>query len=100
MGQIDHYTSIANAKKASRDMLIKELEVAKKELTVEAQEELKLESPGDENKDKVKNDTANWLILYMMEEKLPTPKSGSCADPSELAIYFNELPTLTKETRE
>ena len=59
MGQINHYTSVANAKKASRDMLIKELEVAKKELTEAAQEELKLESTGDENKDKIRKSLPN-----------------------------------------
>ena len=34
----------------------------------------------------------------MKEEKLPTPKPENWADPSELAIYINELQALTKET--
>ena len=81
-------------------MLIKELEVAKKELTEAAQGELKLESTGVENRDKVRNDTANQLLLYMKNEKLPTLKAGNREDPYELAIYINELPTITKDTRE
>ena len=36
----------------------------------------------------------------MEKEQLPTPKAGSCEDQDELAIYKNELPTITKETRE
>ena len=31
---------------------------------------------------------------------MPTPKPGNWADPSELAIYINELPTITKESQE
>ena len=38
--QVDKYTSIASAKKANKDKLIKELEVAKKALTETLQEEL------------------------------------------------------------
>ena len=100
MSQIKYNTNRANAKRASRDMLVKESEVAMKELTEPAQGELKHESTGDENRDKVRNDTANWLLLYMEKEKLPTPKAGSHEDQDELAIYINELPTITKETRE
>ena len=36
----------------------------------------------------------------MKNEKLPTLKAGNREDPYELAIYINELPTITKDTRE
>ena len=36
----------------------------------------------------------------MEKEQLPTPKAGSREDQDELATYKNELPTITKETRE
>ena len=84
--QVDNYTSIAGAKKATRDMLIKELEVAKKEFTEGAKEELKLESIGDENKDKIREDTAKQLIHFVKEDRLPTPKPGNQTEENELAI--------------
>ena len=58
MSQIDYNTNRANAKKASRDTLVKELKVAKEELIKSAQDERKQESTGDQNKDKVRNNTA------------------------------------------
>ena len=69
MGQIDHHTSFVSAIKASRNMLIEESEVVKKELTEAAQEELNGESTGDENKDEIRYDTAYRLLHYMKEEK-------------------------------
>ena len=36
----------------------------------------------------------------MEKEKLPLPKAGSFEDPDALTIYINELPIITKETRE
>ena len=100
MSQVDKYTSIAGAKKATRDKLIKELEVSKKKLTETAQEELKLQSTSDENKEKIRDETAKQLIHYLKENKLPTPKPGNWADQSELVIYIYELQALTKETQE
>ena len=47
MSQIEYNTNRANAKKASRDTLVKELEVAKKELVESAQDERKKESTGN-----------------------------------------------------
>ena len=58
MSQIEYNTNRANAKKASRDMLVKEFEIAKKELVESAQDERKQESTGNQNRDKVKSDTA------------------------------------------
>ena len=58
MSQIKYNTNRANAKKASRDTLVKELKVAKEELVKSAQDERKQESTGDQNKDKVRSDTA------------------------------------------
>ena len=47
MSQIEYNTNRVNAKKASRDTLLKEFEVAKKELVKSAQDERKQESTGD-----------------------------------------------------
>ena len=41
MSQIEYNTNRANAKKASRDMLVKEFEIAKKELVESTQDERK-----------------------------------------------------------
>ena len=41
-----------------------------------------------------------WLIHYMKEDRLPTPKPGNQTDQSELTIYINELEALTKESGE
>ena len=62
MSQIEYNTNRANAKKASRDTLVKELKVAKEELIKSAQDERKLESTGDPNKDEVRNDVATQII--------------------------------------
>ena len=58
MSQIEYNTNRANAKKASRDMLVKEFEIAKKELVKSAQDERKQEPTGNKNRDKVKSDIA------------------------------------------
>ena len=47
MSQIEYNTNRANSKKASRDTLVKELKVAKKELVKSVQDERKQESTGD-----------------------------------------------------
>ena len=58
MSQIEYDTNMANAKKASRDSLLKEFDIAKKELIKLTQDERKQESTGDKDKDKNKTDTA------------------------------------------
>ena len=45
-------------------MLVKEFEIAKKELIESAQDEQKQESTGNQNKDKVRNDTATRILLH------------------------------------
>ena len=99
--QDNKYTSIASAKKATKDKLTREMEVAKKALTEALQEELnnQTESTGDENRDKIRKDTAKWLIHFIKDDRLPTLKPGNRTDQSELAIYINELQALTKETQ-
>ena len=54
MSQIDYNTNRANAKKASRDSLLKEFDTAKKVLINLTQDERKQESTGDKDKDKVR----------------------------------------------
>ena len=100
MSQIEYNTNRANAKKASRDTLVKEFEIAKKELVESAQDERKQESTGDQNRDKVKSDTATWILLHLDKDQLPTPRAGNWGDQEEPVIYENELQALTKETRD
>ena len=97
MSQIEYNTNRANAKKASRDTLLKEFEVAKKELVDSAQDEWKQESTGDQNRDKV---TATRILLHLDKDQLPTPRAGNRIEQEEPIIYENELQALTKETRD
>ena len=57
MSQIEYNINRENATKASRDMLVKEFEIAKKELVESAQDEWKQEPTGNQNRDKVKSGT-------------------------------------------
>ena len=100
MSQIEYNTNRANAKKASRDILVKEFEIAKKELVESAQDERKQESTGDQNRDKVKSDTATRILLHLDKDQLPTPRAGNRGNQEEPIIYENELQALTKETRD
>ena len=65
MSQIEYNTNRANSKKASRDSLLKEFDIAKKELIKLTQDERKQESTGDKDKDKVKTDTAARVLLHL-----------------------------------
>ena len=56
--QIEYNTKRANAKKASRDSLLKEFTTAKTELIKLTQDERKLETTGDPDKDKTRANTA------------------------------------------
>ena len=87
MSQIEYNTNRANAKKASRDTLVKELEVAKKELVESAQDEQKQESTGNQNKDKVRSDTATQILHLLDKDTLPTPRAGNRDNQEELVIY-------------
>ena len=99
MSQIDYNTNRANAKKASRDTLVKKLKVVKEELIKSAQDEQKQESTGDQNKDKVRSDTAAQILHLLGKDTLPTPRAGNGEDHEELVIYEDELQSLTQETR-
>ena len=57
--QVDNYKSIASPKESNKDRLIKTVEFARKALTDTLQEELcnPTESPGEEIKDKTREDT-------------------------------------------
>merc|ERR1711867_247286 len=100
MSQIEYNTNRANAKKASRDTLVKEFDIAKKELVESAQDEQKQESTGDQNRDKVKSDTATRILLHLDRDQLPTPRAGNHGDQEEPIIYENGLQAQTKETRD
>ena len=77
MSQIEYNTNRANAKKASRDNLLKEFDTAKKELIKLTQDERKLESTGEKDKDKIRADIAARVNHYLDQNKLPTPKEGT-----------------------
>ena len=66
-GQVNNYKSIAGTKKAIKDTLVKEMEVAKKALTDLLKEELAnlVEPAEDETKDKVIRDTIRQLISFL-----------------------------------
>ena len=100
MSQIEYNTNRANAKKASREALVKELKAAKEELIKSAQDEQKKESTGDQNMDKVRSDTAAQILHLLGKDTLPTPRTGNREDPEELNMYENELQSLTQETRD
>ena len=100
--QVDNYKSIVNTKKAIKDRLIKEMEVTKRALTEALQEELhnQAKSTGKEAKERIREDTVKWLIHFLKEDKLPTPKAGSQTDQNEPDIYISELLTLTQQAQD
>ena len=100
ISQVDYNTTRANAKKASREGLIKELKTAKEELLKSAQDEHKKETTGDPNMDKVRNDTAAQIHHLIDKNTLPTPRAGTRENPDELVIYESELQSLAQETRD
>ena len=58
MSQINHNTNWANARKAQRDSLLKEFDMAKKDLIKLTQDERKLDTIDDADKDKIRATTA------------------------------------------
>ena len=99
--QIISYKRIAVTRKASKDRLIKEMEVAKKALTDSLKEELAnlAEQVKDEATDKVIRDTIRRLISFLQETELPTPKDGDWKDQDEPNIYTKKLRTLSKQAQ-
>ena len=45
-------------------------------------------------------DTIKWLIHFLQEDELRTPKARNQTDQTEPDIYTNELQTLTKQTQD
>ena len=76
------------------------MKVAKEELIKSAQYEWKQESTGDQNKDKVRSNTAAQILHLLGKDTLPTPRAGNREDHEELVIYEDELQSITKETRD
>ena len=100
MRQIEYNKNRANAKKASRDTLVKELKVTKEVLIKSAHYEWKLESTGDPNKDEVRSDTATRILHLLYKDMRPTPRVGNWDNQEELVIYEDEFQSLTQETRD
>ena len=84
-------TNRANAKKAYRDSLLQEFKAAKKELIKLTQDERKLETTGDKDKDKIRADTAAQVNHYLDQNKLPTPEEGTRKEQDDPIIYKNEI---------
>ena len=80
--------------------LIKELSFAKKELIDSAQDEQELDSTSDQEKNKVKIDTATQFLHFLHLDMLPTPRDGIREDHAEPVIYKDELQSLTQKTRD
>ena len=78
------------------------MEVTQKTLTETLQEELQNpdEVLEDENKETIRQDTIRWLIQFLKDDELPTPKPGNRTEPNEPAIYPNEVQTLNDQTQE
>ena len=89
--QIEYNTNRANAKKAFIDSLLKDFEAAKKELIKLTQDERKLETTGDQDKDKTRTDTAAQVNHYLDQNKLPTPKEGTRKEQDNPIINNNEI---------
>ena len=96
MSQTEYNTKRANAVKASRDSLIKEFEIAKKELIKLTQDERKLDTTGDADKDKIRAETAAWVHHHLDQKILPTPMEGTRKDQEDPVIYNNEIELLSQ----
>ena len=91
MSQVEYNTNKANAIKASREGLLRELKSAKEELLKATQDERKKEATSDPGKDKVRDNTTSQLYHLISKDTLPTPRAGTRANPDELVIYENEI---------
>ena len=76
MSQIEYNTDRAKAKSASKNKLIKELTVAKKELIKSAQDEKEIDSTSNQERDKVRIGTATRILYFLQLDMLPTPRDG------------------------
>ena len=96
MSQIDCNTNRANARKAQRDSLLKEFDVAKKDLIKLTQDESKLDTTGDADKDKLRATTAARVHHHLDQNILPTPKEGNRENQEDPAIYNYEMELLSQ----
>ena len=100
MNQVEYNTNKANAIKASREGLLRELKSAKEELLKATQDERKKEATTDPNKDKIRDETAVRIHKLICKDTLPTPRTGTRVSQDELVVYENEIQTLSQETRD
>ena len=96
MSQIECNTNRANVKKASRDSLLKEFKIAEKELIKITQDERKLDTTGDADKDKIRAKTTAWVQHHLDQKILPTPMEGTRKDQEDPVIYNNEIELLSQ----
>ena len=96
MSQIEYNTNRANAKKASRDSLLKEFKIAKKELIKLTQDERKLDTTGDADKDKIRAKTAAQVHHHLDQKILPTPMEGTRKDQEDPVIYNSKIELISQ----
>ena len=96
MSQIEYNTNRANAKKAFRDSILKEFKTAKNELIKLIQDDRKLDTTGDADKDKIRAETAARVHHYLDQNSLPTPEEGTRKDQEDPVIYNNEIELLSQ----
>ncbi len=52
-----------------------------------------------QKKDKLRLETATWIIYFLQLDMLPTPRDGIRGDNAEPFIYKNELQSITQGMR-
>ena len=77
------------------------MEVTQKTLTEALQEELQnpAEALEDEARETIRQDTIKWLIKFLKDDELPTPKAGNWTEQNKPVIYTSEVQTLNKQTQ-
>ena len=99
LNKIEYKTSRVEALSASKSKLIQGSTVAKKELLSLAQNEKEIGPTKDPEKDKLRLDTATWILYFLQLDMLPTPRDGIREDNTEPFIYKGELQSITQGTR-
>ena len=72
MNKIEYKTNRVEAMSASKGKLIQGLTVAKKELLKLAQNEKEIGSTRNQEKDKIRIDTATRILYFLLLDMLPT----------------------------
>ena len=74
--------------------------MAKKYLIKLTQDESKLDTTGDVEKDKIRATTAAQVHHHLDQNILPTPKEGTRENQEDAAIYNDEMELLSQEIKD